>query len=874
MDKAVLEYEQFASTVGITNAIEQGNVVVQRGSTMPPNYLDEELIQEELADTEVDITQLQEVTGQLTEQELDEVLNESFTAVGEDSGIVLMEGTPEFEEALSNVEFAEQSTVVEGDLLNLSQFENVELNEVAENALGGIEDIELITYADEAASAAEALSLAEIASSAAVAAEAVGPLALLVLATYGINYSLKQLQKEAKLEEEMEKRRAFVKRRDASHKMADAQPTVGKKNEVLNAFYRQPETYLLNPETNKWYDATESIKSLDKFISGYNKHINIINKSHDLYNKWVINKNNPDVREHPFKPMPPLELNRVIRSSPGLPLHKRVGKFIKDNYNLENTSLTVIDPLMLDHMREQVYADPQYRQALVNAFNSGKYNVRNVDELETTLKPPFWSTYYTINHIKYLKQDNQAIKNSIKAYNKRGGRPIKDVRTHKTTPQERFDRMFQSGMMPGLRHINHMTGEVHSEHQDRPATIKHKDGRKPVPITYHKTKIPPTPLKHDVEKKINNIHLHPSKEWALEQRGEEYDPNLSLHYNNLSNLTFDYKTKYSTYDDMPINKLMSKYNVKQDLGDRDGFMLYDAKDDIITVAIAGTDYPGTKHGIYKKFVKDIFQATRSNLMEIHGDHIHAGFLDKYKQLAPAINKFITTHIDKNTYIVFTGFSSGGAIAQIAAYRLAKNLRTKNIGVYAFGSPRVFSRDTALNVNKLVPNIYRINLHNDLVPYFPLKNVGDGGYYHAGTEILYDDAGRFRRYGGDIDIDNSYTLKDILKKLVISWKTHSRENYYNVLDKHLTAYNAIGTGIKREDEMLSGYGNLFSDNDTYTKINNNIYKSNNVDIMYYPSYHRGQIYMTAIPKHYIMGLYFYKAKEFSNTTGNIKGFVVY
>ena len=63
-------------------------------------------------------------------------------------------------------------------------------------------------------------------------------------------------------------------------------------------------------------------------------------------------------------------------------------------------------------------------------------------------------------------------------------------------------------------------------------------------------------------------------------------------------------------------------------------------------------------------------------------------------------------------------------------------------------------------------------------------------------------------------------------------------------------------------------------EVFKKINDRVYQSNSTDMMYYPSYHRGEINMTAIPKSWIKGLYLYRPGEFRNTTGNVKGFVVY
>ncbi len=818
-------YDEWLRT---TEVLDRGNVVVNRGIREPMSV--EEMFGE---DIEAEVADTVDLNLDTLTEDFDSIINESLNTTVSESNIPENiranpnDITAESEEFWEDIPLEEESLI--GDL-EAEVDGATELTELlGESSMAEFEEI---TYlAPDLITASETVAEGAMLTGVSAVAEALGPVALLAVATYALTWAIGDIQKNQAIEEDRRNQIDFINRKSEAQDEADKQGTLDQKNTLMSDFYRQPNTYLYDPEREKYINSTEAIKRVDKYISGFNKHIQHLDNIYSLYNKWVINVSNPDVRNHPYKSMSPIQLNNVIHyKGTTIGLQEKVKQYINDSYTLEGSGIMNIDPLMIDHMREQSYNDPLYEQEKINAFHSGKFKVNTPNELDS-MTPPFWSIYYKRNANRFMREDMNKIKMSMKAYKARGGKPIIHRRKHTISPNDRFDIMFSEGNLKSIMRVDNDTA---------PITNKSNENRK---------------------------RIKPSKEWILDTKDEEYDPGVAIHNNQLSNKTFETQQSFD-------HSVFEKYKKKQNLQGNQGFLLYSNSENVITIVFQGTDYPAIEHGHYKKFLKDLFTSLHSNMENYNGDMFHSGYLQKYLLMKPEIENFVNENANEDTNIVFSGFSAGGALAQLSAYSLAKEHKYKNISVYSYASPRVFSEATSKHVDKLIPHNYRINIEHDLVPYFPLKLQGKNSYYHAGTEFLYNKEGNYRRHVGDSDIDHKQNLKDIIKKAIMSWMTHTRSNYEKVLSKHLDTYNQLGKSIKTEIELLKGYDTLFSDTTSFKKINNLVYQSQANDMLYYPSYYKGNITMNAIPKHWIKGIYMYREGEFSNRTGNVLGFALY
>lgn len=72
---------------------------------------------------------------------------------------------------------------------------------------------------------------------------------------------------------------------------------------------------------------------------------------------------------------------------------------------------------------------------------------------------------------------------------------------------------------------------------------------------------------------------------------------------------------------------------------------------------------------------------------------------------------------KESLIIVTGYSLGGALATITALEL-QNKYKKVSAMYNYGAPRVGDIDFAKFYNKQIPNSYRVIHDKDLVPHVP------------------------------------------------------------------------------------------------------------------------------------------------------------
>jgi len=123
------------------------------------------------------------------------------------------------------------------------------------------------------------------------------------------------------------------------------------------------------------------------------------------------------------------------------------------------------------------------------------------------------------------------------------------------------------------------------------------------------------------------------------------------------------------------------------------------------IYIAGTDE-----------MKDVLTDIRLIPSHFNGEadsiKVHRGFEKAFIHILPLI-KELCAH---QTHVVIAGHSMGGAIATLAAYKMASSV--PYVTCVTFGSPRVGNRSFTKEFNKLVTNSYRIVHRNDAVTKWP------------------------------------------------------------------------------------------------------------------------------------------------------------
>jgi hypothetical protein len=115
--------------------------------------------------------------------------------------------------------------------------------------------------------------------------------------------------------------------------------------------------------------------------------------------------------------------------------------------------------------------------------------------------------------------------------------------------------------------------------------------------------------------------------------------------------------------------------------------------------------------------------------------VHKGLYAEYLSYKDEVMPYIK----KSENIIFTGHSSGGAVAMFFAYDMEKSV------VYSFGKPRIGNdrfADTAKHITH-----YRITHANDIVPHLPEEVFG---YRHTETEIWFPTSTEFKICNGNED----------------------------------------------------------------------------------------------------------------------------
>ncbi len=99
--------------------------------------------------------------------------------------------------------------------------------------------------------------------------------------------------------------------------------------------------------------------------------------------------------------------------------------------------------------------------------------------------------------------------------------------------------------------------------------------------------------------------------------------------------------------------------------------------------------------------------------------VHTGFCNALDDLWPAIASW---NLGATPRLYVTGHSKGGAVAHLAACRLA-NIGIPVTEVYSFAAPRAGNGAFVAAFNKIIPACWRFEYQDDLVPHLPPETGG-------------------------------------------------------------------------------------------------------------------------------------------------------
>lgn len=165
--------------------------------------------------------------------------------------------------------------------------------------------------------------------------------------------------------------------------------------------------------------------------------------------------------------------------------------------------------------------------------------------------------------------------------------------------------------------------------------------------------------------------------------------------------------------------------------------------------------------------------------------VHKGFHDALDQVWDQLRNELR---EAKSPVWFTGHSLGGALAVLAAYRLAQCERDSTVtvgGVYTFGQPRVGNSAFAESCTmELSQRIFRYVNSSDIVPLVPPPT----GYDHFGN-VRYFDATGYLHYKRTLWERISEQLMPGIREVLEgteNWKTVAMENLRQRIADHAMA----------------------------------------------------------------------------------------
>ena len=142
--------------------------------------------------------------------------------------------------------------------------------------------------------------------------------------------------------------------------------------------------------------------------------------------------------------------------------------------------------------------------------------------------------------------------------------------------------------------------------------------------------------------------------------------------------------------------------------------------DGVIVAFRGT-LPLRFDGGLEDFLQsllDWLNDTRAGLAPGYGGLVHQGFGESLEGLWPTLAQKIRARVGAGSRIYVTGHSKGGALAALAAVRLADELRLPPTAVYAYAAPRAGNGAFADHYRRTISESWRFENRDDIVPHLP------------------------------------------------------------------------------------------------------------------------------------------------------------
>jgi hypothetical protein len=173
-----------------------------------------------------------------------------------------------------------------------------------------------------------------------------------------------------------------------------------------------------------------------------------------------------------------------------------------------------------------------------------------------------------------------------------------------------------------------------------------------------------------------------------------------------------------------------------------GFVVREDRTGSVIVAIRGTQTPREWMANFTAVPQPFSLARDFGL-------VHLGFEMMERSVRDSIAAALG-NIPADTRVTVIGHSLGGAMANLAAVDLKRNMGRKVVDCCTFGGPRVGKFIFRSKFNEFIPECYRVTNRGDIVPHVPTMLTG---WCHVGEEIDVDGA-----------VENTHSLPAYLEGL--------------------------------------------------------------------------------------------------------------
>ncbi|PXF40912.1 Lipase [Gracilariopsis chorda] len=171
--------------------------------------------------------------------------------------------------------------------------------------------------------------------------------------------------------------------------------------------------------------------------------------------------------------------------------------------------------------------------------------------------------------------------------------------------------------------------------------------------------------------------------------------------------------------------------------------------------------------------------------------VHYGFLRAYLSVQTTLLRCIlslTSNLEEDYKIYFTGHSLGGALAIVAAADFVARHRREKVCCMSYGAPKVGNLNFARMYNDLVPNSFRVINDTDIISRMPRSVSGEkiSKYKHSGRTVLVNRQGEYWIEGVN---------ESVLQK--------GRSVFDVIQERYCNASDMLEVEQKLWDDLLSG-----------------------------------------------------------------------